>query len=560
MSAPLGLGLDFGTESVRALLLDLDTGRELASSHAAYRSGVLSQALPTGRRLPADWALQDPADWLDGLEKAVRAVLAEANASPQAVEGVGVDFTSCTILPTTDGGAPLCQVDGWAGEPHAWPKLWKHHAAQAQADELTHLAARRDESRLARYGGRVSSEWLVPKAAQIVDEAPDAYAAAERIVEAGDWLVWQLSGTLVRNSCAAGFKALWHQRDGYPAATVLRELRPELFDLFTDRAGGRVEVPGVPVGTLREEWAHRLGLSTSVAVGAAIIDAHAGLLGAGVADPGSLYLATGTSTCHLLLAPWERAVAGISGVVEDGILAGAFAYEAGQASVGDMFEWFTGVSGRSHAELTAAAAHLRPGESGLLALDWWNGCRTPLVDADLSGVLVGATLATPPEALYRGLLEASAFGTRLVVETFADAGIAIDRLVVGGGLVRNKLVLEIYSSVTGLPVEVVASRQPSARGAAILGAAAAGVFASVEAAARATAQTPISVIEPERSAHAVYDELYALYRELVASYSSDTSPLKRLLAIRRVVVTEQQPINTRPDVSRGAEIRVRANR
>jgi L-ribulokinase len=504
--------------------------------------------------------LQDPADWLNGLETAVRAVMAQANANPKAVEGIGVDFNSCTILPTTDSGAPLCQVDGWADEPNAWPKLWKHHAAQAQADELTQLFARRDESRLACYGGRVSSEWLVPKAAQILDEAPAAYAAAERIVEAGDWLVWQLSDTLVRNSCAAGFKALWQQRDGYPAPAALRELRPELSDLFTDRAGGRVEVPGVPVGTLRDEWAHLLGLSTSVAIGAAIIDAHAGLLGAGVADPGSLYLATGTSTCHLLLAPWERTVSGISGVVEDGILAGAFAYEAGQASVGDMFEWFTHVSGRSHVELTAAAAHLRPGESGLLALDWWNGCRTPLVDADLSGVILGATLATPQEALYRGLLEASAFGTRLVVETFADAGIAIDRLVVGGGLVHNKLVLEIYSNVTGLPVEVVASRQPSARGAAILGAAAAGVFASVEAAARATAQTPIAVIEPERGAYTVYDELYALYQELVASYSSDTSPLKRLLAIRRRVVTEHQPINTRPDDSRGAETRVRANR
>jgi L-ribulokinase len=542
LSAQLALGLDFGTESVRALLLDLETGREVGGSSSAYRNGVLSQELPGGRRLPAEWALQDPADWLGSLELAVREALAAAAASPEAVVGVGVDFTSCTVLPTTADGTPLCRLDGWADEPHAWPKLWKHHAAQSQADELTELAAHRNESWLARYGGRVSAEWLVPKAAQIVDEAPGAYAAAERIVEAGDWVVWQLCGTLMRNSCAAGFKGLWHKRDGYPSEGFLRELRPELADLFADRAGGRIAVPGDAVGPLRGEWARRLGLSTSVTVAAAIIDAHAGLLGAGVAEPDSLYLATGTSTCHLLLALSEQPVAGISGVVEDGILQGAYAYEAGQASVGDMFEWFSRLVGRSHADLTAAAAELRPGESGLLALDWWNGCRTPLMDADLSGVLLGVTLATPPEAVYRALLEASAFGTRLVVETFAAAGIAIDRLVIGGGLASNELMLQIYADVTGLPVDVVASRQPSARGAAVLAAAASGAFTDVRAAATATARPAAFVVEPEPSAHAGYGELYALYRELVVSFGPQGSPLKRLSTLRRRAVSEQQHV------------------
>ncbi len=539
MSAQLALGLDFGTESLRALLLDLETGRELALSSVAYRRGVMSRHLPSGRGLPPDWALQDPADWLQALEAAVRGVLDETGADPRTIAGLGIDFTSCTILPTTGDGTPLCQVSGWADETHAWPKLWKHHAAQAQADELTALAARRHEPWLERYGGRVSSEWLIPKTAQMLDEAPDVYAASERIVEAGDWIVWQLTGALVRNSCAAGFKALWQKRDGYLTPGLLKEFRPALADLFGARVGGDVCAPGIRVGPLREDWALRLGLSSSVAVGAAIVDAHAGLLGAGVSEPGSLYLATGTSTCHLLLAPWERAVTGISGVVEDGILAGAYAYEAGQASVGDMFEWYARLVGRSHEELTAAAARLRPGESGLLALDWWNGCRTPLVDADLSGVLLGTTLATPPESLYRALLEATAFGTRLVVESFAQAGIRVERLVVGGGLVANELVLRIYADVTGLPLEVVASRQPSARGAAVLAAAAAGAFPTVAAAAAATAQAPATVLEPEPSAHAVYSELYALYRELVVAYGAEASPLKRLSALSRRMATEQ---------------------
>jgi L-ribulokinase len=532
------LGLDFGTDSVRALLVDLESGRELGSSIADYRRGVLTTQLPSGRALPADWALQDPRDWLRALETAAREALAGVDA--RAVIAIGVDFTSCTILPTRADGTPLCEVEGFAGEPHAWPKLWKHHAAQAQADEVTATAAERHEPWLARYGGRISSEWLVPKVAQIVDEAPHVYGEAERIVEGGDWIVWQLTGTLVRNACAAGFKALWHKRDGYPSKAFLRGVRPELSDLFTARVAEEVRSPGSAVGRLREEWATRLGLRAEVVVATAIIDAHAGLLGAGLAELGALYLATGTSTCHLLLASSERIVTGISGVVEDGIVPGAFAYEAGQASVGDMFAWCAELAHRSHRELTDAAARLDPGESGLLALDWWNGCRTPLVDADLSGVVLGATLATTPAALYRALLEATAFGSRLVVDTFAPAGIRIDRLVVGGGLTSNELVLQIYADVTGLPLEVVASGQPSARGAAVLAAAAAGAFPEVGAAATALGQVPASVREPSPSNHAIYSDLYALYRELVAAYGAEGSALKRLSALRRHVA-EGQP-------------------
>jgi L-ribulokinase len=534
----LALGLDFGTESLRALLLDVELGRELGSFVAAYRHGVLTTALPNRRALPADWALQDPEDWLTALDESVHGVVARTGADPLEIGGIGVDFTSCTILPTTLDGTPLCRLTSWADDPHAWPKLWKHHAAQRQADDLMELAAGRGEKWLARYGGRVSSEWLLPKVMQTLDEAPAVFAAADRVVEGGDWVVWQLTGRLLRNACAAGFKALWHKREGYPSPSLLEALRPGLGTFFAGPGTGDIAPPGAEAGPLCEEWTHRLGLAHDVRVGVAIVDAHAGLLGGGVPGPGPLYLATGTSTCHVLLAPEEHTVHGISSVVEDGIVAGLFAYEAGQASVGDTFDWYSRLVGRSHRDLTGAAGRLRPGESGLLALDWWNGCRTPLVDADLSGVVLGVTLATPPEAIYRALLEATAYGTRLVVDTFAAGGLAPHRLIVGGGLSRNDLLLQIYADVTGLSVEVAASEQPSARGAAVLGAAAAGLFPSVAAAAAATAEPPVRVLKPRHEFAAGYDELYALYRELVLAYGASDSPLKRLSALRHAASVE----------------------
>jgi L-ribulokinase len=546
MTARLALGLDFGTEAVRALVLDLDTGQELATKTSAYKSGVMSKRLPWGPPLPSDWALQDPADWIDACELAATAALAVANVDRRAIVGIGVDFTSCTVLPTNATGTPLCQLPEWNHEPHAWPKLWKHHAAQGQADDVNELAARLGVSWLPRYGGRISSEWLIPKAAEIVDEAPTAYDAAHRLIEAGDWFVEQLSGELTRNSCAAGFKAQWNKREGYPAQSWLQQLRPQLSDLFTQRAGGRVVPPGTRVGRIRRDWASRLGVPQSVAVAAAIVDAHAGVLGSGVADPGTLYLAIGTSTCHLLLEPSERIVVGISGVVQDGIIEGAYAYEAGQASVGDMLDWYARLVGKSHEELTAAASLLAPGEAGLLALDWWNGSRTPLVDANLSGVIVGFNLATPPAAVYRGLLEATAFGTRLVVDTFAKAEIDVSRLVVGGGLAANKLLVQIYADVTGLPVAVVASDQPSARGAAVLAAAASSQFPDVRTAAKALTQMPSVSLEPRADAHALYDELYGVYLDLIAAFGEADSPLKRLAQVRGRARVGAVPIRVVP--------------
>jgi L-ribulokinase len=541
------LGLDFGTESVRAMVVDVAGGAPVATAEHAYSHGVIDRRLPDGVvSLPPDFALQSSDDWLASAEHVTRAALADAAARPADVVGIGIDFTACTVLPALADGTPLHTLEAYRDRPHAWPKLWKHHAAQPQADRLNALAVERGEAWLARYGGKVSSEWLIPKALQVLEEAPDVYAAADVIVEGADWFVWQLTGNLARNACAAGYKATWHKATGYPAGSFLADLHPGLADLYETRIRGQVIAPGTGVGGLTPAWAQRLGLAPGTPVGAGIIDAHAATLGAGVGAPGTLFIMMGTSSCHMLLATEEVLVPGQSGVVEDGIVPGLFAYEAGQAGVGDMFAWFvrSGVppalheeaaaTGRSlHDVLSARAAKLRPGASGLLALDWWNGCRTPLVDADLSGAVLGYTLQTSPEEVYRALVESTAFGTRLIVETLANAGLPIGSIRVAGGLTRNEMLMRVYADVTGLPIEVSSTLQASAIGAAILGAVAGGAHRDVSSAVDAMGQSTGRTVQPDAANHVIYDALYAEYGRLVDLFGRDGgSTLKRLRAIR----------------------------
>jgi len=527
------LGIDFGTESARALLIDALNGEILATAVEPYPDGVLDAMLPGGRELAADWALQNPADWLFAMEKTIVTVLDETGIDPQAVRGIGIDFTSCTVLPVNEDGVPLCRLAGWEDEPNAWPKLWKHHAAQSQADRVTGHARALGERWLQRYGSTISSEWLLPKALQILEESPKIYAAAELIVEGGDWVAWQLTGKFIRNACAAGFKGLWHKAEGYPSADYLAGLHPDFGDFYATRGRGRVAAPGNVAGSLTQEWAARLGLGTDTRVAVGIIDAHAGAIGAGVSQDGVLYMAMGTSTCHMLLAKEEKFCQGISGVVEDGILPGWFGYEAGQAGVGDIFNWFTHFSGMDHELLTYKASQIPAGSGGLLALDWWNGCRTPLVDADLSGMILGFSLRTPPEAVYRALIEATAYGTRLILDTLSQGGIAVQRIVASGGLTKNSLLLQIYADVTGLPLEISATQQASALGAAILGAVAGGVYPNIDAAVRSIAPAPSAVIRPDPENNRIYSRYYQLYTKLVEMFGTDEhSVMKQLRNLR----------------------------
>jgi L-ribulokinase len=556
------VGIDFGTESGRAVLVDCADGRELATAVHPYANGVIDDRLPAphdGVVLEGDWALQDPEDYLAVVREAVPAVLARAGVPPGDVVGVGIDFTSCTMLPTTAGGTPLCLLDDLRGRPHAWVKLWKHHAAQPEADLLNEVAAERGEPWLRRYGGRISSEWFFAKALQILREDPELYERAERLIEAADWIVWQLTGVETRSSCPAGYKALWSKDDGFPPDAYFAALDPR-FERVVDEKLSRTVLPlGARAGGLSERAAAWTGLRPGIAVAVANVDAHVSAPAAAAVAPGSLVMVMGTSTCHVLVGDEQREVEGMCGVVADGVVPGLYGYEAGQPAVGDLFAWFVETAlppevyeeARTrrvgvHELLEQEAARIEPGQSGLLALDWWNGNRSVLVDADLSGVLVGLTLRTRPAEVYRALIEATAFGTRVIVDAFESAGVPVRELVACGGLPqRNRLLMQIYADVLGRSIEVAASAQVPALGAAIFGAvaagAAAGGYASIEEASRCMGSRSPLRYEPDAAANAVYDELYVEYRRLhdLLGRGPDAVPRRlKALARRCEIVTE----------------------
>ena len=530
MATRVALGLDFGTESVRALLVDL-RGREVGAATARYPHGQIIETLPGSReKLPPHYALQHPQDWIDSAAKAVRAALRAAKLSNETVIGIGVDFTSCTMLPALSDGTPLCLREEFAREPLAWPKLWKHHGAQAQTDRINTIARERNEKFLARYGGTIGLEWFFPKMLETLEHAPRVFEAAEVWIEGGDWFVWQLVGgeaaTLPRSTCQAGYKGMWSATEGYPSEDFLRAVHPKFGRVVIDKMPGRLLAPGVAAGGLTPAMAKKLGLRAGVPVSAAIIDAHAGVPGAGAAEPGTFVMVLGTSSCHMLNSTEERFVPGVAGIVRDGILPGMVGYETGQAAVGDAFDWLRRLCGqRDFSALSREAAALPPGAEGVLCMDWFNGCRTPLMDGALTGAFTGLTLHHTPAHLYRALLEASACGVRWIVELLREHGVPVKKFVATGGLPHhNPLVVEVYADVLGSPIAVHPSKHGPALGAAILGALAAGAFPSPTTAIRAMATAKSApVIKPNRRHRAAYDQLYREYRALAARCARRTS-------------------------------------
>ena len=560
MTAPrrCALGIDFGTESGRAVLVDCADGRELGSAVYPYRNGVIDERLPAPHEdveLEPDWALQDPEDYLRTLQEAVPALLSETGVDPGEVIGVGIDFTSCTMLPTLADGTPLCLLDELRSEPHAWVKLWKHHAAQPEADRINAVAAERREPWLPRYGGRISSEWFFAKALQILDEAPEIYDRADRLIEAADWIVWQLTGLETRNSCTAGYKAMWSKRDGFPLPEFFAALDPRFGHVVDEKVSRRIVPIGSRAGGLSEAAAAWTGLLPGAPVAVANVDAHVSAPAATVTEPGPMVLIMGTSICHILLGSEPAVVEGICGVVEDGVVPGLFGFEAGQSAVGDIFAWFVencvpadyaeaavrrGLS--VHALLEQDAAKLQPGESGLLALDWWNGNRSILVDAELSGLLVGLTLATRPPEIYRALLEATAFGTRVIVDAFEAAGVPVTAMIACGGLPeKNKLLMQIFADVTGREFAVAAARQTPALGSAMFGAVAAGAarggYDSITEASRRMARLGEDRYSPSKSSRLLYDRLHEEYVRLHDLFGRGADDaMKRLKEIQRRAV------------------------
>jgi L-ribulokinase len=515
--------------------------------------------LPSSQfKLPPEWALQDPDDYLRTLTFTIPKVLRQASVSAADVIGMGIDFTACTMLPVLADGRALCSDPAFRDEPHAWVKLWKHHAAQKQADRVNRVAHERGEAFLARYGDKISSEWLIPKILQILDEAPEVYNAADRFMEATDWVVLQLTGLERRNACTAGYKAIWDKDTGYPAADYFAALHPGLRNVVTDKLSTDIYPQGGRAGGLTNEMAVRLGLRPGMAVAIANVDAHVAVPACTVVKPAQMVMAMGTSICHMVLGTDKQLVPGMCGVVEDGILPGFFGYEAGQSAVGDIFGWFIDTcvppdywaEARErgldiHTLLEEKAARLRPGQSGLLALDWWNGNRSILVDVDLSGLLLGATLQTRPEEIYRALIESTAFGTHAIVRNFVEHGVPVDELYACGGLPeRNALLMQIYADVTGIEIKLSASSQTPALGSAMFGAVAAGSanggYDDIVAAACQMARLRPKVFRPDPAAHAVYQQLYAEYSRLHDYFGrGQNNVMKTLKHIRDAAIGER---------------------
>ncbi len=546
------IGVDYGTESGRAVLVDVTNGREVATAVHPYGDDVIDEALPgTNIELPPDFALQNPQDYIEVLRVTIPAVLQEGGVDSEDVIGIGTDFTACTMLPIDEAGTPLCMKPEWRDSPYAWIKIWKHHAGQPEANRLNEIARERGEGWLPRYGGKISSEWLFPKIWETLNKAPEVYEAADRYLEAADWIVLQLTGEERRNSCTAGYKAIWHKREGYPGDDFFAALDPRLRTVVDDKLSREIYPLGQRAGVLTQEMAEITGLKPGTAVSIGNVDAHVSVPAATVVEPGRMVMIMGTSICHMVLGTEEHIVPGMCGVVEDGIIPGFFGYEAGQSCVGDHFSWFVDncVPAEYHEEAKARglnahqlleekAAQQKPGAHGLLALDWWNGNRSVLVDVDLTGLLVGGTLATRPEDIYRALVEATAYGTRIIIETLEENGVAVNELVACGGLPeRNNLLMQIYADVTGREIKISASQQTPALGSAMFGAVAAGKEAggydSIFEAAKHMARLKDEMYTPIPEHQAVYGRLYAEYIHLHDYFGrGENDVMKRLKQLK----------------------------
>lgn len=546
------IGVDFGTLSGRAVLVDVSNGNELADAVLDYPHAVMDKKLPDGTPLGVDWALQHPQDYLDVFYNTIPEVVKKSGVNPGDIIGIGVDFTACTFMPIKADGTPLCMMDEYKGNPNAWVKLWKHHAAQDKANRLNETAHDMGEGWIHRYGGKISSEWEVPKVWQVLDESPEIYAAADHFMEAADWVIWALCGKISRCTCIAGYKGIWHKRDGYPSKAFFKALDPRLENYVEEKLNYPMVELGDRVGGLTAEMADRLGLREGIAVATSNVDAHVTVPAVKIEKPGAMLAIMGTSTCHMLLTDEEKPVPGVCGVVEGGIYPGFYGYEAGQSCVGDHFAWFIDnclpaayyedakAQGQNiHAYLRARAEKLAVGESGLLALDWWNGNRSVLVDVDLTGMMLGMTLQTKPEEMYRALIEATAYGTRKIIESFRENGVPVTEFYASGGISqKDPMTMQIYADVIGMPIKIAGSKQGPALGSAIFAAVAAGEqaggYSDVFAAARVMGKLRDEVYTPISENQRAYDKLYAEYNILHDYFGRGANDvMKRLKEIKK---------------------------
>jgi L-ribulokinase len=547
--AKYSIGLDYGTNSVRALIVDVSNGREVGTAVWEYAHGLILSRDP-------NLARQHPGDYLTGAEISIQKALAQAKRKvngfkPDQVVGLGVDTTGSTPMPVDAHGRALAFDKQFAKNPAAMAWLWKDHTGVLEAAEITETAREMRPQYLAKCGGAYSSEWFFSKILHCLRTSPDVFDAAYAWVEIADWIPAMLTGTeapdrLTVGICAAGHKAMYNDTwGGYPDAEFLGSLHPKLGELRS-RLAARAHTIERAVGEMTADWARRTGLPAGIPVAVGAFDAHLGGVGAGIA-PGTLVKIIGTSTCDMMIAPVAQPLAdipGLCGIVNGSVLPGYYGLEAGQSAVGDIFNWFVDYikpGGRhgSHETLTQEAAKLKPGESDLLALDWNNGNRTILVDQRLTGLLLGQTLYTTPAEIYRALIEATAFGALTIINRFEEYGVKVEQIVNCGGIAeKNPLVMQIYADVTGRPMKISRSAQTCALGAAVAGAVVAGAHKNYAEAQKAMTGVRKRVFLPNPQAHAMYRELYPLYRTLHDAFGAREwngnlhNVMKKLLEIR----------------------------
>ncbi len=549
------IGIDYGTLSARAILVDVSNGSIKAMSAKDYPHGVMDKYLPNGKtRLEADWALQYPPDYMECTEKILSDVLKDSGVDASDIVGVGTDFTECTMLPTLKDGTPLCLLEKFRDNPHAYVKLWKHHAAQDEANRLNEIAAERGEGFLSYYGGKISSEWIFPKIWQILNEAPEVFEAADRFMELSDWITLMLTGNERRNSCTAGYKAIWQKKTGYPSDDFFKALDPRLEHIVDEKMSRDIYPVGSRAGFITEKSSKWTGLKVGTPVAVGCGDAHAAVPGSGITEPGIMLMVIGTSGCDMMASTQEIKVPGMCGICEDGILPGYYGYEAGQSCMGDHFAWFekncvppeiceaAKQNGMSTLQLLdSMASKIKPGESGLLALDWWNGNRSVLVDVDLTGLMLGMTVTTTAPEIYKALVEAVSYGKRMIIETFQKNGVKINRLLATGGIAeKSGFVMQTLADVIGVPVSVTATRQATAMGAAVFGAVAAGSenggYDTISQAGKAMGGGIKKTYSPDPENSRIYERLYQEFVKLHDYFGrGGNDVMKRLKSLKKDV-------------------------
>ncbi len=554
------IGLDFGTNSCRSLIVDIFNGKELASHVFDYPSNEAGVIIDAAN---PNLARQNPADYIQGIEATIKAAVlkateADSDFNPQNIIGIGVDTTGSSPMPVDKTGNPLCFQERYKNNPAAMVWLWKDHTGHEEARRITEIAGKLRPQYLAKIGGIYSSEWFWSKLWHLQKEAPDVFSNAYSFVEICDWIPAILTGNtnpdkLKRSICAAGHKAMFNEHwGGLPDKEFLAELSPEIAE-FHDHLYNHAYPADEKIGNLSADWADKLGLSTDIAIAVGAFDAHMGAVGAGISD-GTLVKILGTSTCDIMVWPNDATledIPGVCGIVDGSVMGGYYGIEAGQSAVGDIFLWFVNnlvpdSYGKTQAEkfknLERESAKLKPGESGLLALDWNNGNRTILVDVRLTGLLLGQTLHTQAHEIYRALVEATAYGALAIIDRIEENGVPVREVMNCGGLAtKNPLLMQIYADITGRPMKISRSEQTPALGAAIFAAVAAGEkisgFANIKEAQKAMTGSG-KVYHPIAKNHAVYKKLYKLYKQLhdgfgtVAWSGNMYNVMKDLLEIR----------------------------